>query len=125
MDPEVLRHKGLEPGEFTVACVEGYGLRIGERATLARSDGERVFGTVMRLSPEELELLYSEESVADYVPVSLVAVDLEGVRIEAVSYILPLELLSGKNPDYAHALLSVAEKIGLPDSHLKQIETFG
>lgn len=121
MDPEVLRRKGLEPREFTIASVEGYGLRIGERATLERSDGERVFGTVMRLSPEELDLLYSDESVADYVPVRLVADDMKGDRIGAISYILPMELLAGENAAYARALLSAAEKIGLPEAHLRTI----
>jgi len=125
MDPEVLRQKGADPKGFRLASVEGYGLRIGERATLEPSEGEKVFGSVMSLSAKELELLYAEESVADYVPVRLTAMDLENGRFEAVSYILPMEMLSGRNPEYAKALLTVAEKIGLPDSHLKQIESFG
>jgi len=121
MDPDVLTKKGADPKGFRLARVEGYGLRIGERATLKASEGEQVFGSVMNLTAEELEHLYAEKSVADYVPVNLTATDPEGDRIEAVSYILPMELVSGRNPEYARALLSVAEKIGLPDSHLRTI----
>lgn len=121
MDPELLRKQGVKPDAFRLACVEGFGLRIGERATLEPSDGERVFGSLMDLSEDELRLLYSEESVADYVPVRMTALDLDGGRIDAVSYILPMDKLSGRNPEYARALLSVAEKLGLPDEHLEVI----
>jgi hypothetical protein len=122
MDPDLLKEKGLDPGDFRLACAEGYGLRIGRRATLERSETEQVFGSVMTLSRGELELLYAGEGVADYVPESVTVADLEGDLIQAISYILPMELLSGRNPDYARALLSVAEKLGLPDSHLRAIE---
>lgn len=121
MDEDLLRKKGVEPRNFRLAVVEGYGLRIGARATLERTEGERVFGSLMDLMEEELELLYSEGSVADYVPVQVTAFDLAGGRIDAVSYILPMKKLSGRNPDYARALLSVAEKLGLPEEHLNVI----
>lgn len=122
MDEDLLKQKGLDPKDFRLVCVEGYGLRIGERATLEPSEGEQVFGSVMTLAEEELKPLYAEASVADYVPVRLTAADLEGNQMEVISYILPMNQVSGRNPDYARALLSVAEKLGLPDSHLREIE---
>ena len=78
----------------------------------------------MRLTAEELKLLYGETSVADYVPVCLTATDMEGNTVEAISYILPMPLLSGRNPDYARALVVAAAKIGLPNSYLKTIESW-
>jgi hypothetical protein len=124
MDPDVLRQKGTDPGHFRLARVDGYGLRIGERATLEPSENEQVFGSVIDLTDEDLDLLYADESVAEYVPVRITAFGPEGEKIEAVSYILPMELLSGRNPDYARALLAVAEKIGIPEPHLRMIESW-
>jgi len=124
MDEGVLRQKGLDPKDFKLAWVEGYGLRIGEKATLEVSETEQVFGSIMNLRAEELNLLYGEESVADYVPVRLTATDMENNRIESTSYILPMDLLSGRNPDYARALLLAADKIGLPDTYLKTIKSW-
>ena len=124
MDADVLRQKGLDPKDFKLARVEGYGLRIGERATLEPSETEQVYGSIMNLTPEELKQLYAEDSVSDYVPVRLTATDMEGKPVESVSYILPIELLAGRNPDYARALLSTAKDLGVPDIHLKTIESW-
>lgn len=124
MDQHLLRQKGLDPIDFKLASVAGYGLRIGERATLEISKNEEVFGSIVKLSAEELEQLYGEQSVADYIPIPLTAADMEGNRTEAISYILPMELLSGHNPEYARALLLAAGKIGLPDTYLKTIEVW-
>lgn len=124
MDPDVLRQKDVEPKGFRLAFVNGHGVRIGTRATLEPSDTEQAYGSVMDLTAEEQDRLYADESVADYVPVPVTAIGPEGEGIEAVSYIHPMELLSGRNPDYARALLSVADKIGIPDSHLKSIEAW-
>ena len=124
MDADLLRKKGLSPRDIRVACVDGYGLRIGERATLAPSETEEVFGSVMVLKTDELKLLYSDETVTDYLPVRLTAIDMEGNPIKSISYILPMEQLSGRNPDYARSLLIAAEKIGLPKRHLRTIESW-
>ena len=43
MDADVLRQKGVDPRGFRLARVEGYGLRIGERATLEVSEAEQAF----------------------------------------------------------------------------------
>lgn len=121
MDEDLLRRKGVEPSNFRLAVLDGYGLRIGARATLERAEGERVFGSLMDLTEEDLKLLYSEASVADYEAVQVTAFGMDGGRTDAVSYILPMDKLSGRNPEYARALLSVAEKLGLPDEHLNVI----
>ena len=124
MDEGLLRQKGLNPMDFKLACVAGYGLRIGERATLEISKTEEVFGSIVKLRAEELEQLYGEESVADYIPTRLAATDMEGNHIEAISYILPMERLSGQNPEYARALSLVASKVGLPNTYLRTIEAW-
>ena len=124
MDADLLKKKGLHPSNPELARVEGFGLRIGDRATLEASAGERAFGSVMELGDEELERLYGEESVADYQPKQLLAIDLQGNSRQVTSYILPMEKVSGSNRDYARSLAIAAKKVGLADDYIDEIETW-
>ncbi len=78
----------------------------------------------MQLSEEKLNVLYGDEGVLDYVPEEVTATDTKGTNLSAVSYILPMEKLSGKNREYAKALVIVARNIGLPEEYLREIETW-
>lgn len=120
----MLRQKGLNPVEPKLAYVIGYGLRIGERATLVKSAQERSYGSVIQLCKEELDILYGDESVADYVPEDMTATDFNGGTSPVVSYILPMEKLSGRNEEYAKSLAVVARKIGLPAEYVEEIKTW-
>ena len=122
MDAEILIGKGLNPQDARLVYLAGYGLRIGERATLECSKDERAFGLVMQLSGEELEKLYSDKSLADYVPRRVVTTDMEGKSIAAITYILSMEKVSGSNSGYATALAIAARKIDLPEDYIKEIE---
>jgi len=124
MDVDLLKDKGLNPSNPELVCVEGYGLRIGERATLEASAGERAFGSIMELDDEELAVLYGEKSVADYVPEQLVATGMQGKSLEVTSYILPMEEVTGSNSEYAGLLALAARKVGLPDDYIDEIETW-
>jgi hypothetical protein len=124
MDKDLLKEKGLNPVDSITAHVSGYGLRIGKRATLENSINETTFGSLMRLSSNELGMLYGEKRVIEYVPQEVVATDVHGNSIEAISYILPMEKVSGRNAEYANLLASAARKIGLPDDYIKEIETW-
>jgi hypothetical protein len=122
MDKDLLVDKGLHPSDSRIAYVVGYGLRIGERATLENSVSERAFGSIMQLHNEELELLYSEKSVADYIPEKIAAIDSKGHSLDVISYILPMENVSGSNSKYAKSLSLAARKIGLPIEYVAEIE---
>ena len=124
MDEDLLRQKGLNPESPRLAQVIGYGLRIGERATLEKSASERAWGCVIELTEAELDSLYAEASVADYIPEPLMATDSRGHPIAAISYILPMHKLSGHNPAYARSLAIAASKLGLPDDYIEEIETW-
>ena len=113
MDADLLRAKGLSPSNPGLARVEGYGLRVGARATLEASVGESVRGSIMDLDEEELIALYREEGVADYEPRQLVAMDTQGNSLQVITYILPMEKVSGRNLEYARLLALVAKKVGL------------
>lgn len=124
MDEDILKEQGVTPLDSKLVCLAEYGLRVGDRATLEYSESERVFGSLMRLDSKELERLYSEQSVADYVPIKVTTIDMQGKPIEAIAYILSMEKVSGKNRKYAKSLAEIAKKIGLPKEYVKEIEAW-
>jgi hypothetical protein len=121
MDESLLASKGISPSRTTVGHVDGYGLRIGRRATLVPDESNRAYGVLMTLRAEDSSALYSEESVADYVSESVSVVLPDGTLESAVCYILPESELVGTNSEYASSLLALAGKLGLPCDYLQQI----
>ena len=71
MDPSLLREMGLHPMDVRIASLQGYQLRIGERATLIDIPRSRAYGTVMTLHQDELAALYAGRGVEDYVPIEV------------------------------------------------------
>ncbi|MBT8099803.1 MAG: gamma-glutamylcyclotransferase [Gammaproteobacteria bacterium] len=121
MDESLLAAKGVRPTESAIAYVDGYGLHIGKRATLLPQKNSRAYGVMMKITSQEVAALYSERSVADYVAEPVV-VKLPGKRqVSAVCYNLPAAKLTGTNPEYAAALLTLATELGFPDSYLSHI----
>lgn len=118
MDEALLASKGVHATEPMLAFVDGYSLRIGERATLVPEPNGRAYGVLMKIASNDAAALYSEPSVADYVAEPVVVTLLEGTRVPAVCYNLPAAKLVGTNPEYAAALLALATKLGLPESYL-------
>ena len=124
MDCELLKSKGFSPSNQELARLEGYGLRIGERATLVKSDNEMVFGVVVAMPGNQLEQLYGADSVVDYEPESVVALKENDNAINCVVYNLPVEKIKGCNASYAQSLSVVAQKVGLPSAYISEIETW-
>lgn len=124
MDESLLRGKGVRVSGPRVAVLEGYRLQIGRRATLVQDVTARSFGVVGRVGRRDAELLYSEESVADYVAEPVAVTLPDGTTEAAVCYNLPAEKLGGTNPEYARSLLHLASKLGFPAEYLREIERF-
>ena len=55
MDSELLKGKGFSPSNPVHARIEGYGIRIGERASLVESENACASGLLVSLDSEELE----------------------------------------------------------------------
>ena len=125
MDKGLLSRKGITPSEAAVGYVEGFGLRIGERATLLRSAGSRAYGVIMEISAVEAEDLYSDGSVADYVPEPVTVHLTDGSQVEASCYNLSGDKITGTNKVYAEALLEIATELGFPESYLGEIRQAG
>ncbi len=121
MDEPLLASKGVHATEPTIGYVDGYGLRIGERATLLPESNSRAYGVLMKIASEDAAALYSEQSVADYVAEPVVVTLPGDIQVSAVCYNLPAAKLVGTNSEYAAALLALATKLGLPDSYLRHI----
>jgi hypothetical protein len=121
MDESLLASRGISPSRATVGYVDGYGLRIGRRATLVPDETNRAYGVLMTMRAEDLRALYSEESVADYVSESVSVVLPDGTLESAVCYNLPERKVAGTNSQYANSLLILAGKLGLPSDYLQQI----
>lgn len=121
MDERLLATKGVKPADIKTACADGFGLHIGERATLVHRPGSRAWGVVMDITPAEAAGLYAERSVADYVPETISVELLDGSRVEATCYNLPEERVTGTNRIYAEALLELASRLSFPDEYLQQI----
>jgi hypothetical protein len=125
MDEALLARKGIIPGNVSPGYVDGFAIRIGERATLLKSTGARSYGVVMSISPDEVKELYSDSSVADYVAEPVTVGLLDGSKVAADCYNLPVDGLRGTNEDYAASLLKLARRLGFPKSYLDQIRQAG
>lgn len=121
MDKSLLVSKGICPLSAAIGHVEGYGIRIGSRATLVREHGNRAYGVLMTMEAKDVEALYSDESVADYIAESVSVVLPDGSLAAAICYNLPEHKLEGTNPEYALSLISLAGELGLPDDYVEQI----
>ena len=121
MDESLLASKGIHPTASSIGYVDGYSLRIGERATLLPDTGSRAYGVLMEVAAKDIDSLYSEPSVADYVAQPVVVTLTGNKRVPADCYNLPEEKLAGANAEYAAALLALATKLGLPDQYLGHI----
>ena len=122
MDEGLLATKGIAPTDVVLGFVDGYELRIGERATLVRHPDSRTYGAMMDIAPEEATGLYAEDSVADYLPEPVVVELMDGTQVEATCYNLPSDKVSGTNKEYAESLLEVATRLDFPVSYLDQIK---
>jgi gamma-glutamyl AIG2-like cyclotransferase len=119
MDPEALQAQGFRPTEVSRAYVERYALRLGQRATLVPAHEGQVHGTVMRLTHEEVDRLYSEPSVSAYRSEPVLARLPDGSSEPALCFNLPdAPAENAGNPQYAAALRAVARKMGLPDAYV-------
>ena len=123
MDADLFEAKGLRPRDPRRARIEGYGLRIGERATLVPAADEMAHGVVMALTEDELARLYAEPSVSDYRSELVEARLDDGRPLTVACYLLPKELAGGEvNRQYAAELAELVRRLELPAEYVAEIE---
>jgi hypothetical protein len=123
MDADLLRTNGAHPVDLRSACVPGFALRIGQRATLLQNPDARAYGIVMKLTHVELEQLYSEASVRAYRAEAVLAELTDGSQVPALCFNLlvppgPEEA----NSEYAAKLRDLARRLGLPSNYVESIQ---
>jgi hypothetical protein len=119
MDESILRSKGVDPQDRRRAAVDGFSLRIGNRAALAPTPGSRAHGVVFSLAAAELEQLYSEPSLRAYEPHAVLARLEDDALVPAICYNLPEPPAAHERYDaYAAQLRVVARNAGLPEGYV-------
>ena len=122
MDSNLLRGKGAHPENVRTSSVPGFALRIGNRATLVPSAGERAYGILMELTNAEIEQLYSEAGVRAYLPEAVLAELEDGTRIPALCFnLLEAPAAHERNPEYAAKLRDLAQRLELPAAYVSRI----
>ncbi len=123
MGEELVRGKGLTPQRPELASVDGFTLRIGQRAALVPKPGGQVHGVLVSLTLAELDRLYAEPSVQQYEPQAVLVNLATGDLVAALCYNLveppsPAE----RNPEYASRLRAIARKVGLPPDNVASLQ---
>ena len=122
MDEDLLRGRGIVPLNPRPAMVEGFGLRIGQRATLVPAAGERSYGMIMRLTHLELQGLYAGPGLEQYRPEAVSCTTLAEEMVCALCYNLPNTPASDEaNEEYSGQLRTVLKKLGFPPAYVERI----
>jgi len=123
MDMSLLHHRGLVPSHPQIACLDGYDIAIGDRATLVAHAEAQVYGVVISLTHMEIDTLYAEPSVADYRPEAVLVTLGNGCQVPALCYNLPQIVMGTQhNTAYALKLLELAQTLGFPRSYLDRLQ---
>lgn len=122
MDREILRDAGVEPTDPRRAYVDGFGLRIGRRATLVASAGGRAYGMLFALSHAELARLYAAPGLEEYQPEAVLARPLVGTPLPALCYNLREAPGSHeRNSEYAARLRRVLADLDFPAEYVASV----
>jgi len=114
MDEEILKSKGVEPRNKRKALAYGYELRLGNMATLLRKENAKAYGMVYSLTHEEIDILYKNSGLTQYVNEALM-VELEDKSsiVTLCSILLDEPKDDERNDEYYQKLVSCIEKYGL------------
>lgn len=122
MDDKLLRSKGIVPMNPRPASLEGFGLRIGKRATLVPARHEGSYGMIMGLTHDELQALYSGPGLEHYRPEAVLCTTLSGEQVCALCYNLPNAPAPDEvNEEYAGQLRAVLAKLGFPAEYVELV----
>ena len=122
MDPDVLRGQGVLPARPRNGHVDGFSLRIGERATLVPSADGRAYGVVYALTHAELARLYGAPGLEAYRPEALTVGLHDGQPTAALCYNLADAPSDGTgNADYAARLRDVLQRLGFPPGYVESV----
>jgi hypothetical protein len=124
MDVALLRGQAVVPTHARRAFVEGFTLRIGQRAMLIPTEGARAYGMVMALTHHDIAQLYAAPGLQHYRSEAVLAQTLEGQAVPALCYNLAEPQRAGEqNPAYAAQLKAVLQGLGFPAAYVASIQS--
>lgn len=122
MDADLLRSKETSPQNIRRARVQGFELRIGNRATLWPNANTQAHGMLMQLTHKEIDKLYSDDSVRVYRPEAIVAQLDDGSKVSALCFnLVEPPTVSERNSEYASKLRELARRLDLPADYVNSI----
>lgn len=122
MDADILREAKVAPVNPRRAHVDGFALRIGQRATLLPSAGGRAYGMLFALTHSELDRLYTAPGLEQYRPEAVLAQSLEGTAVPALCYNLrEAPRPDERNPEYATRLRHALSKLEFPQDYVASV----
>jgi hypothetical protein len=123
MDVELLRSQAVVPMHPRRAFVEGFTLRIGQRATLMPTAGARAYGMLIALTHHDIAQLYAAPGLQHYLPEAVLAHTIEGQDVPALCYNLAEPpSASERNLGYAAQLKAVLQGLGFPAEYVASIQ---
>ena len=122
MDVAILRKSNVSPINPRRAYVDGFGLRIGDRATLVPEPAGRCYGMLIGLTHVELDHLYGAPGLEQYRPEPVLAQALGGSAAPALCFNLLVEPPKDqRNPDYAARLQHVLRELDFPIAYVESL----
>lgn len=102
--------------------MDGFALRIGNRATLVPSARARAYGMLIALTHPELERLYGAPGLDQYRAEAVLACSIDGGTVPALCYNLLVEPRADeRNPDYAIRLQQALRGLEFPAEYIDSI----
>lgn len=126
MDPKILADYGISSAVVIPARVSGYELRIRPRVNLVRSDSALVYGSLFKLTHDEIRKLYANLEQAfglKYLPEAVLTESLNGNFRPALCCIAPYMEDSEPKIEYLRQMATAVRTIGLPEYYAVQIES--
>ena len=127
MNFDVLREVDLVPEEWAVARLDGFDIRIEQRANLVRSDQHCVFGIVATATHAELNRLYAhaQHVLGElYLPEPVLVQTVAGLWRPALCYICPAMVPRPPENAYVERVLKPARQFGFPPWYVERLERF-
>lgn len=122
MDADVLLKSGMVGENPRPASVNGFALRIGNRATLVPSEGAVAYGILQSLSHQDLDKLYGASGLEAYRPEAINVVTFDQKTVPALCYnLIEAPKDSEQNADYAAALRTALTKLQFPAEYISTV----
>ena len=128
MNIEVLMNRGISERAYHVCQLPGYELTIGSSANVVKNGLGRVFGIVMQLTHDEIDILYGSEAQAklgtQYMPEPVLVMTAAGNIVPSLCYVAYHQDAGVPSATYIDAILSAAQQHDFPQSYIHHIESF-